>query len=173
MRRVCVPLYDVRRYVCSMTHACTYLSMTYACTSAHAHTRTRTCVCVCMYMHMHMYVYMHVQRLCLEHSRSTVVVMGGASSFLHSKVSSTCVCSHICVYSIYAYQICYVQSVRTCIYSRSAMCAVCAHTHIRSAMCGVCAHTYISDLLCAECAHIHMRICMCACTMYRSVHMYM
>ena len=113
MRRVCVPLYDVRRYVCSMTHACTYLSMTYACTSAHAHTRTRTCVCVCMYMHMHMYVYMHVQRLCLEHSRSTVVVMGGASSFLHSKVSSTCVCSHICVYSIYAYQICYVRSVHT------------------------------------------------------------
>ena len=60
--------------------------------------------------------------LCTE---SAVVVMGCASSFLFPEVSSTCVCSHVCVYSIYAYQICYVRSVRTYICA-----SVCAHVHM-------------------------------------------
>ena len=159
MRRVCVPLYDVRRYVCSMTHACTYLSMTYACTSAHAHTRTLfarvcvyvcTCICTCMCICMYS-----------DCALNTVALQSwswGAQARSSTPRSHLHVYVHIYVYIVY--------------------------THIRSAMCGVCTHTYRSDLLCAQCAHIHVyQICyvrtyMCASVcahvhMYRSVHMYM
>ena len=78
--------------------------------------------------------------------RSAVVVMGCASSFLFPhQVSSTCVCSHICVYTI-----------------SDLLCAQCAHIHMRVCTCActhvqICTHVYV-DLIFVSRVDAHKRI---------------